>query len=298
VDIRLPVPGGASARSAAACCPVIACHLLAIAMSRLHSEFARLFLPATDAAEQAPPAPTPAGLLDAQGHTRALVLELAAPADWARLKAVWQGVQADLGLPAPAIAVSGTDGLQLWFSAPMPVAPADARRWLEALCRRYLGGLPPHRLRLYPRTEPAAAAGDAAPHAAPVPALQADGATWSAFVAPDLVPLFEETPWLDSEPSEEGQAALLERVGVMKAGWFEAAVAVETPQAVQAPAAGGGAAASVAAGGLDEVGGLMGARQEALAFLRRVVQDEAAPLALRVEAAKALLQAPGSVGGG
>ena len=267
-------------------------------MSRLHTEFARLFLPATDAAEQAPPAPTPADLLDAQGHTRALVLELAAPADWSRLKAVWQGVQADLGLPAPAIAVSGTDGLQLWFSAPTPVPAADARRWLEALCRRYLPGLPPHRLRLFPRTEPTADAGHPATHAAPVPARQADGATWSAFVAPDLVPLFEETPWLDSEPSEEGQAALLERVGVMKVGWFEAVVTMEAPRAAQASAAGDGAVVSVATGGLAEVAGLTGARREAVAFLRRVVQDEAAPLALRVEAAKALLQVPGSAGGG
>ena len=269
-------------------------------MSRLHSEFARLFLPATATAAEgsAPSAPTPADLLDAQGYTRALVLELAAPADWARLKAMWQGVQADLGLQAPAIAVSGTDGLQLWFSAPTPVPAADARRWLEALCHRYLPGLPPHRLRLYPRAEPAAAAGGSATHAAPVPALQADGATWSAFVAPDLVPLFEETPWLDSEPSEEGQAALLERVRVMKGGWFETGVAGEASQAAQGPAAGGCAAGNVdAGGGLAEGRGLMSARQEAVAFLQRVLQDEAAPLALRVEAAKALLQAPGSVGG-
>ena len=266
-------------------------------MSRLHSEFARLYLPATDAAEQAPPAPTSADLLDAQSRTRALVLELAAPADWARLKAVWQGVQADLGLPAPAIAVSGTDGLQLWFSAPTPVPAADARRWLQALCRRYLPGLPPHRLRLYPRTEPAAAAGDAAPHAAPVPARQADGTTWSAFVAPDLVPLFEETPWLDSEPSEEGQAALLERVGVMKAGWFEAVVGAETPGAQLPEAAGNGVATARVAGIEASVNDLAGARGEAVVFLRRVMLDEAAPLALRVEAAKALLQAPGSAGG-
>jgi hypothetical protein len=266
-------------------------------MSRLHSEFARLYLPTTASAAEGtvPSAPAPADLLDAQGHTRALVLELAAPADWSRLKAVWQGVQADLGLPAPAIAVSGTDGLQLWFSALAPVPAADARRWLDALCRRYLPGLPPHRLRLYPRAEPGAAAGDPATNAAPVPAMQADGATWSAFVAPDLVPLFEETPWLDSEPSEEGQAALLERVGVMKAGWFEAVVAGEATQAAQALAA-GVATASLVAGSVAEAEGLMGARQEAVAFLRRVVQDEAAPLALRVEAAKALLQAPGSVG--
>ena len=267
-------------------------------MSRLHSEFARLFLPATDAAEQAPPAPTPADLLDAQGRTRALVLELAAPADWARLKAVWQGVQADLGLPAPAIAVSGTDGLQLWFSAPTPVPAADARRWLQALCRRYLPGLPPHRLRLYPRTEPAAAAGDAAPHAAPVPALQADGATWSAFVAPDLVPLFEETPWLDSEPSEEGQAALLERVGVMKAGWFEVVVGAERAGAQPAGADGDAAVLAGAVAVAASAPGLGDARGEAVAFLRRVMHDESAPLALRVEAARALLQGAGSTDGG
>ena len=263
-------------------------------MSRLHTEFARLFLPATDAAEQAPPAPTPADLLDAQGHTRALMLELAAPADWSRLKAVWQGVQADLGLPAPAIAVSGTDGLQLWFSAPTPVPAADARRWLEALCRRYLPGLPPHRLRLYPRTEPAAAAGDPVTHAAPVPARQADGATWSAFVAPDLVPLFEETPWLDSEPSEEGQAALLERVGVMKAGWFEAVLGAEPAGAQPARAGGDGAVLAGAVGVAASAPGLGDARGEAVAFLRRVVQDESAPLALRVEAARALVQGSGS----
>lgn len=266
-------------------------------MSRLHSEFARLFLPAADAAEQAPPAPTPAGLLDAQGRTRALVLELAAPADWARLKAVWQGVQANLGLSAPAIAVSGTDGLQLWFSAPMPVAPADARRWLQALCRRYLPGLPPHRLRLYPRTEPAATAGDAAPHAVPVPARQADGATWSAFVAPDLVPLFEETPWLDSEPSEEGQAALLERVGVMKVGWFEAALG-HGSEAGDAPQ-GTPLSPSPPAPPVDQRVGTAAAsrRHEAALFLQRVMNDETAPLAVRVEAARVLLQASDGANG-
>jgi hypothetical protein len=267
-------------------------------MSRLHSEFARLFLPATGAASAAPSAPTPPDLLDAQGHTRAMVLELAAPADWARLKTVWQGVQADLGLPAPAIAVSGTDGLQLWFSAPTAVPAADARRWLQALCRRYLPGLPPQCLRLYPVvTEPTASEG-AAPHAAPVPALQAGGATWSAFVAPDLVPLFEETPWLDSEPSEEGQAALLERVGVMKAGWFEVVVGEEAAGAQPVGADGDAVVPAGAVGVAASALGLVEARGEAVAFLRRVMHDESAPLALRVEAAKALLQGSGSAGGG
>ena len=53
---------------------------------------------------------------------RALMLALAQPGSWAGLAKVWQGVQADLELPAPAIAVSGTDSYQLWFSLAQPVA--------------------------------------------------------------------------------------------------------------------------------------------------------------------------------
>ena len=96
-------------------------------------------------------------------------------------------MQADLGLPPPAIAISGTDGLQLWFSAHAPIPVADAQRWLQALCRRYLPGVALHRLRLYPTPDREAAAGSVV-HAARVPLQQAGGATWSAFVAPDLVP--------------------------------------------------------------------------------------------------------------
>ena len=255
-------------------------------MSRLNAELARLYL-------LDPTQPDATELVDGQGRTRALVLELAAPADWAPLQAVWQGVQADLGLPAPAIAVSGSDGLQLWFSAPVPVAAADAQQWLRALCGRYLRDMAPHRLRLYPALQ-AGGAAEAVRHAGPVPAVQADGEKWSAFVAPDLVPLFTDTPWLDIEPSEEGQAALLGRVGVMKAGWFDAVLAgageggdADAVQTLPAARSGDGAAVAQAR---DEHTGVRG---EAVAFLRRVMNDEGAPLAMRVEAAKALLQGRG-----
>ena len=60
-----------------------------------------------------------------------MVLELTGPADWDVLSAVWRGVQADLELPAPAIAVSGTDGLQLWFSLEAPVPAAQLSRCAE-----------------------------------------------------------------------------------------------------------------------------------------------------------------------
>ena len=83
-------------------------------MNRLELELQRLYLPA------APAGPTgngqPHRLVDASGAVRALVLALARPADWAALAEVWKGVQTDLDLPAPAISVSGTDALRLWFS--------------------------------------------------------------------------------------------------------------------------------------------------------------------------------------
>lgn len=224
-------------------------------------------------------------MVDKAGCTRALVLEVAAPADWQRLRAVWQGVQADLGLPAPAIAVSGSDGLQLWFSADSPVPVDVARRWLQALASHYLPGLVSPRLRLYPgsASQPDADLAGLA-HAPVVPAPQSDGGRWSAFVAPDLVPLFEETPWLDCEPGEDGQAALLERVAVMKPGWLGALPASGSAEGGDGSVS-GNTAVDAAIG--RRIGPDIGA--EAVAFLRRVMQDEAAPLALRVEAAKALL---------
>ena len=260
-------------------------------MSRLHSAFARLFLP--DPTQAPPAALTAADLLDAQGRTRALVLELAAPADWDLLRTVWQGVQADLGLPAPAIAVSGAEGIQLWFSASAPVPVADARRWLEALCRRYLPEVKAHRLRLFPGGDAAAAGGAAVVHAEPVPTAQPDREKWSAFVAPDLVALFTETPWLDSEPGDDGQGSLLERIGVMKPGWLEAGLGPDTAGADAGEAS--GMPTSPPALTVEERAVTTARarwRREAALFLQRVMNDETAPLALRVEVAKALLQAP------
>ena len=72
---------------------------------------------------------------------RAAVLELARPADWSALGAVWRGVQGDLGLPAPAIAVTGSDGFQLWFALAEDSLAAEALQLLQALCRAYLGDL-------------------------------------------------------------------------------------------------------------------------------------------------------------
>lgn len=196
------------------------------------------------------------------GSTRALLLEVAAPADWEALGTVWRGVQADLALPAPGIAVSGTDGVQLWFSLQQPVSTARAADFLARLRARYLPGIAPTRLRL--RSDGGMPA---------VPAQHAATGNWSAFVAPDLAPVFADTPWLDIPPGADGQADLLARLASTPPAAFDAAMQALQPvvPATAAPA--------------DTAGADLDPRQ----FLQRVLNDEGAPLALRVEAAKALL---------
>ena len=269
-------------------------------MNRLQSELHRLYLPrpADAPGVDAPGADTASTeLFDAHGRTRALVLELARPAEWEPLARAWRGVQAELELPAPAVAVSGTDGLQLWFSLAQPVPVREAQAFLEALRLRFLPELPPARVRLMP-TE--ASAGPAA-HAAPVPAEQAEEGRWSAFVTPDLAALFTETPWLDLPPGVDGQADLLCRLKSIGPAAFDQARARLAPaapaaepavDATRTPEAGARFAQAVHETTQARPAGA-GASASALEpreFLLRVMRDETVALALRIEAAKALLR--------
>jgi hypothetical protein len=207
-------------------------------MNRLQAELQRLYLP------QAGP----------DGRVRALLLELARPASWEALAKVWQGVQADLELPAPAIAVSGSDGLQLWFSLAEPVPTTEADAFLASLRRRYLGHIAPERL---------------ATTAAALPPIEAAPGHWSAFVAPDLASLFADEPWLDLPPGADAQAELLSRLQSTASEDWKRAVARLQP------------ATATAAAGADGL--------EPRSFLLQIMNDPAIELALRIEAAKALL---------
>lgn len=256
------------------------------AVNTLSFEFKRLF------------GAGPQGLVGPGDTVRALVLALAQPADWDVLSRVCRGVQTELALPAPAIAVSGTDALQLWFSLAEPLAAAQAHGFLVQLCQRFLPDIDPRRLRLLPSAGASAARQDG--HAAAVPALQPGTDNWSAFVAPDLAPVFGETPWLDIAPGEEGQANLLRAIAPIEAAAFAAAAALLRPVPMAepvlaatpapAPAQAQAPAPAQAAAGSDT-----GCETAALAraFLCQVMQDAASPLALRIEAAKALLPRSG-----
>jgi hypothetical protein len=263
-------------------------------MTRLQQELQRLYLPLP--AEGGASGAAAPSLIDAQGQVRAMVLTLAAPADWPTLWRVWNGVQADLGLPAPAIAVSGTDGHQLWFSLAEPVPAAQAQGFLAALCRHYLADIEPARLRAMPVAN--ATPGQPPQHAEPVPAEIGNGGHWSAFVAPDLAPVFADEPWLDLPPSPDGQAQLLARLQPIRPGDLAQAwerlrpdpqaplpTPGNDPAAGPAPAAATAPAAPPSDAPLAATGPWLDPRQ----FLLAVMNDQGIALGLRIEAAKALL---------
>jgi len=242
-------------------------------MSHLQTEFQRLYVPTT---AETGPADHPAPLIDPQGRVRALVLELGGPADWSALAQVWRGVQTDLELPAPAIAASGTEGLQLWFSLAEPLQVAQAHAFLQTLRHRYLPDVPARRVRLMPRIDTAVPADQ---HARPVPALNTGTGNWSAFIAPDLAPLFAETPWLDIPPGNDGQAQLLAGLKSIQPPMLAAALQQLQPAAQQPPPSPSPLKTTLDAG----------CTTDPQHFLLAVMNDAAVPLALRIEAAKALL---------
>ena len=244
-------------------------------MSRLNTQLHRLFglgEPSTHTGDQPTP---PIKLMDDQGQVRAVVLTMGRPADWSLLAGVWQGIQTDLGLPAPAIAVNGHDAYQLWFSLQAPLHASRALAFLEALRKRYLPEVAPHRISLTP-SDP-----QLADTACPPGLVSAD--QWAAFVAADLAPMFNDTPWLDLPPNQEGQAELLSRLSSIKAVDLDAAmVRLGAPQQ-DAPVATSAArhAATEPCKWPPE-----GSPRR---FLLSVMNNETVAMQLRIEAAKALL---------
>lgn len=237
---------------------------------KLELELQRLF--------EGPGANGSAALSDTNGNVRVAVLGLRRAPDWAVLGRVWHGMQAELGLPAPGIAISGLDEMQLWFSLAAPVPAAQAFAFVDGLRQRFMADVEPRRLRMWPTAD---GVGDEPP--ARVPALQHTG-NWSAFVAPDLAPVFGDTPWLDIKPNEEGQAQLLRALAPITQAEFDEAMAVLRAQgSSDAPAP-----AAVPARAPGEPA--LSAQAQARAFLLRTMNDEGVALALRIEAARALLQ--------
>ena len=240
------------------------------------------------------------------GCTGCGVIEVGGPSPWAATARAWRGVQADLDLPAPAIAVSGHDAYQLWFAFAPPAPEADVTAFLAGVRDRYLADLPPARVRLH--------AGASLPE---VP-RQVASDQWSAYVAPDLAPVFDDTPGPAIPPGDDGQADLLAALRPVPQDAWAAAVArlatarvgpggapspgtapawasVPAPAPARDPAPSGPDAASGTSAVPSDTTGV--ADTDPRRFLQRVMNDSAVPLALRIQAATALLAHPATSDG-
>lgn len=239
-------------------------------MSRLHAQLQRLYLCGSYPTDGSAPA-----LFDAQGQVRALVLELAQSVAWARIASFWHQVQEDEGLPPPALAVSGVDGYQLWFSLAAPVPLAQALAVLQHLRQRYWADVAPAQWRTWPTA--------AQQHTRLVPAVQSDSGYWSAFIVPGLGSMFADEPWLERAPSPDAQADLLQALqSIGPALWQR--LLPSCPIALAATTSTATVTVTAAAITSSDPTGL-----DPHQFLHRVMNDSAVPLPLRIEAAKALL---------
>lgn len=167
-------------------------------------------------------------LVTEQALTRALVLDFDAAVSgkgeqhWRDLCAVANALQERLGLPAPAVSITGRNGYALWLSLAEPVPAADAREFLYLLRKAYLPESP-QRLDDQPRR-----------WAEPPPCRQPNG-KWAAFIHPSMGASFADDPALEMAPPISAQVGFLEGLQSIPPAQFAEALATLRPD--RAPAA-------------------------------------------------------------
>jgi len=218
---------------------------------------------------------TALNMIGADGKVRAMVMNFERAADWDQLASVYEAVQSELNLPAPAVSVSGGKGYGLWFSLAEAVPLAQAQAFLEALQLTYLAELPLIDLDLRPKT--------ATPVMELPPALQVGTGRWSAFIDPTLGSMFVDEPWLDMSPNMDKQADILANLDSIKADDFKKVlVTLRIPAAPEA----GPAQQSTSQQAMPARNDAAGDPQS---FLLAVMNDPAQKMRLRIAAAKALM---------
>jgi len=263
---------------------------------------------------------------DTDDSVRVLVVDFRRAADWPQVLQLHRCLQEELGLPAPAIAVTGGAGFQLWLSLAEAQPRAQAERFLAGLSRRYLAELAVGSLACHPACgEASKAAGRTAGRAteqvlgapgvereagavvvagvapgepALVPGLDRVSGRWSVFIDPGLGSMFIDEAGLATPPNLDAQADLLGPVQHITPADFAAALKLLDSPA--SDAGDGEAAAGVV--GADAVGAARGERDDARArlaigggftdptrFLLAVMNDPSASAKQRIRAAKALL---------
>lgn len=205
-------------------------------MQKLISELSRLYLPAGVALPEALAAhirgdtTLAVPLTSASGMTRAIMIPFRKPKSgdeaqhWTQLCAVANAVQADLGLPAPAVSISGADGYGLWLSFEPPLPSTQAQQFLELLGRAYFPDTP------------------IAPDAVMVPVELApcqnqSSGKWAAFIHPGMGASFADESGLEMAPPMAGQVAFLEGLHSIGGEQLRHALAMLQPSPAPAPAA-------------------------------------------------------------
>ena len=189
-------------------------------MHTLISELTRLYLPAATP-DQAAPADN---LVTDDGRTRAIAIAFRKqPGDadgqhWRLLCDVANAVQGELGLPAPAVSISGDDAFGLWLSLDTALPTAQVTQFIARLRAAY-----------FPDMAPDADAASAPPGLPPF--LHARSGKWSAFIHPGLGASFADEAGLDMAPPAAGQVALLDGLQSISAAQFAHAMALLAPAA-------------------------------------------------------------------
>lgn len=226
-------------------------------------------------------------LVSPNGMVRAMVISVERGSYWEQLASLYQGVQEDFDLPAPAISVSVEDGYQIWFSLVEPVSLQHAQEFLNALRLKYLADIPISRLKFRPGID-----GGAQVHSLSVlPLMQTakePTERWSAFIDPSMGSMFIDEQWLEMAPNLAKQAAMLAEVESIRAEDFRRVLSImqATPIVADPPlenSTGSGADQLLSSPGVGSH------FTDPKSFLMAVMNDPQTSVRDRIEAAKALL---------
>lgn len=174
-------------------------------MNKLESELQRLYcLPGQEWPSSKSVTDKPLiDLITATGLVRCLVISVENGSAWAQVATLFQGVQDELNLPAPAISVSVEDGYQIWFSLAEPVALQLARDFMKGICHKYLAETKTAKMKHRPGMA------DDLSFVPQIPARQASSDRWSAYIDPTMGSMFVEETWLEMPPNLDKQAGML-----------------------------------------------------------------------------------------
>ncbi|HEX8614400.1 MAG TPA: hypothetical protein VF800_24240 [Telluria sp.] len=194
-------------------------------MQKMMSELSRLYVPKAAlspellAQRRAGHSAIAIDLVAADGLTRAIVIAFRKTSGaveaqhWTDLCAVANALQAELGFPAPAVSISGSNGYYLWMSLETPAPVEQVKTFLELIRKAYVPGMEPF--------SDAAGASVELP-----PCLDPRTGKWAAFIDAGLGAAFADESGLEMAPPLAAQAALLERLERISAKQFQHALDV------------------------------------------------------------------------